>query len=976
MESYEDLQARIQQLEAENAILDEMSDGVVAVDINMQILRYNKRFAKIWNLPVFDEQKALSLDSLKQKMIEKLNHEKEEITETIEGILSFDEDIADLLDIPLQGNRLLQQLFNRENDTTELNAYVWAFRDITRQRRTRKKLYRNQQFLTRILNNSTMILFSIDMDGTLQVLEGQQGNSIFESDRESLVGQNIFTIGSIVKEDALREALQGKVINLNDIYDPENKIYSDITYTPLFDEEQSQIGVVGIIQDVTKTHEAERKRKEQQQIFNRIIYNAPVLLIATNVEGIITYSRGKLLNRYNMRQAQDEGQSFYELYGDHPISNDVRKAIQGHIVRNIHDFTMFQPGGYSEVTCAPIRGENGEISGMVAVCVDVTEQRKARLELERQRQYLDRILTNAPIIMFATNSEGIITFSRGAELRHLGLKQNELQGQTIFPGKEYRAIQNDIHQALAGHSVRNIHEISEIYMDIYCTPLMDHDNSINGMIGVGVNVTGIKRAEEAIEQSQELRAAKEAAEAANIAKTTFISNMSHELRTPLNSIIGFSQFLVNDKSLTPEQQEYIALITRSGEHLLGLINDVLDMSRIETGKLELTPMNFDLHELLDGIESIYQARASEKGLSFELQVAEIVPRYLHGDRNKLRQILINLLSNAIKYTGEGGIVLNVWLDEPEYADQFRKYHLYMAVEDTGPGIAKEELKLLFDPFTQTRTGQQSAGGSGLGLVITKQFAELMGGNIQVKSEEGKGTRFEVDMYLTYAATAEPEQHDKRHVRGIVGDKVYKVLVVDDKWENRLMLVRTLEKVGFKVREASNGQEAIQKWKDWNPDLIWMDMRMPIMNGYDATRKIRTRDNGNEVVIIALTASAFDHERHEVLKAGCNDYMSKPFRYEELFNKIEQYLDIEFIYEDPATEEFEALDRTEISLGVLLSSMDEALLRKLKFAASNYSLNDVLLVTKEIELEDKELAQRIKQLAQNFDFARIIDALGE
>ncbi len=975
MASNLELQTRIEQLEAENAILDEMSDGVIAVDSDMRVVRYNKRFANMWNLPLFDEQQSLSLAMLKQQLIAQIDNDSDDARDSIAGLLSFDDNIADLLDIPLKNNRLLQQLFNRENDTTELNAYVWTFRDVTRQRRTRHKLYRNQQFLSRILDNSSMVLFSIDMKGILQFVEGRNSHLIFGADTKALIGRNIFEIDTILIEEDLQKALTGQSIHKSDISNLTRDIFLDVTYSPLFDEVQEQIGVVGIIYDVTQTHEVERKRRDQNQIFNRIIYNAPVLIIATDTEGLITYSRGKLLNRYNMNQAQDEGKNFFDLYGDHPFSNDVRSALDGRVVSKTHDFTMFPPGGYSEITCAPVRNENGIITGMVAVAVDVTDQKEAQLEIDRQRQYLERILTNAPIVMFAANRDGVITFSRGAELRHFGLKQNELLGQTLLTSEYNHPIQEDIRHALSGNSIRRTHQIGEIFLDIYCTPLLDQDANINGMIGVGVNVTDIKRAEAVIQQSQELRKAKEAAEAANIAKTTFISNMSHELRTPLNSIIGFSQFLVNDKTLSPEQQEYLTLITRSSEHLLGLINDILEMSKIETGKLDLVAMNFDLYELIDGLESIFQARATEKDLSFELQRSQSVPRYLNGDRNKLRQMLINLLSNAVKYTETGGIVLRTWIDEPEFADQRSKFHLYFAVEDTGLGIAEHELGLLFDPFIQTATGQQSAGGSGLGLVITRQFAQLMGGSIAVTSEADKGSRFVVDVYMEAATTTpEPEFTNQKRVVGADGVDAYKLLVVDDKWENRLMLVRTLERVGFKVREASNGREAIKLWQSWNPDLIWMDMRMPMMNGYEATRKIREQENGDDVVIIALTASAFEHERQEVLKAGCNDYMSKPFRHEELFRKMADHLNIDFIYADPDTEEFEGLDQTQISLGMAIALLEEELQEKLKLAAKNYSLSEVLAVTKEIAKDDKQTAQRIAQLARDFDFNRISQAL--
>ena len=450
--------------------------------------------------------------------------------------------------------------------------------------------------------------------------------------------------------------------------------------------------------------------------------------------------------------------------------------------------------------------------------------------------------------------------------------------------------------------------------------------------------------------------------------------MSHELRTPLNSIIGFSQFLIKDKSLSFDQQEYIQLISRSSEHLLGLINDILEMSKIETGKVELNETNFDLYELLESIDSIYHALADEKGLRYESEISAVVPRYLYGDRHKLRQILVNLLSNAIKYTDNGGIMLRTWIDEPERPDQLNQYHLFFSIEDTGLGIASTEIDLLFQPFMQTSTGQKSAGGSGLGLVITKEFVELMGGGIQVESEENKGTRFTFDVYMNIAYEVPNAEYDaNKQVVGIADDKDYKLLVVDDKWENRLMLVRTLESIGFTVREASNGREAVDIWKEWQPDLIWMDMRMPVMNGYDATRKIRKQANEDEVVIIALTASAFEHERREVLKAGCNDFMSKPFRNEELFAKMERHLDINFVFEETNKNEH-TIDDSQKSLSISLAKLDDDLQDKLNQAATAYSLEKVTFVANQIAQHDKHLAKTIMQLAKNFDFGKIQRAL--
>ncbi len=973
MPSVEQLQEHIQQLELENAILDEMSDGVLAVDATKRVLRYNKRFARMWGLPQFSRDEYLDFENLKQQMLLAVNSEFLDYDDVEARLLSFDEDLADLLDIPLKNNHTLEQTFSRESDTANLKAYVWSFRNVTRQRAIRTELDLKEQFLSRLLNNAPLILFSSDMDGNIIFLDGQESN-VFGDEKHNFVGKNIFELSSFILEDDLKRALSGETIQRSDIYNEHYELYSNLTYAPLYDEENHQIGIIGTIQNVTKAHEAERKRKQQQQMLNRIIYNAPVLLIATDKDGNITYSRGKLLNRYKMKQAQDEGKNFYELYGNHPVTDDVRSAINGKVVRNTHDFTNFESGGYSEVTCAPLRNEDGEITGMVSVSVDVTEQTLAQIEVNRQRQYLERLLTNAPLMMFATNKEGVVTFSRGAELRHFGLAQSQAVGTNIFEDGEYHLFQRDVRRALRGETIRNTREIDDLYLDMYCTPLLDQDANINGMIGIGINVTDLKRAQEALNYAHELRKAKEAAEAANIAKTTFISNMSHELRTPLNSIIGFSQFLVKDKSLSIDQQEYLSLISRSSEHLLSLINDILEMSKIETGKMELVETNFDLFEMLESIDSIYHALSDEKGLRYVSEISTTVPRYLYGDRHKLRQILVNLLSNAVKYTANGSIILRVWIDEPERPDQLNQYHLFFAVEDTGLGIAKEELNLLFEPFTQTSTGQQSAGGSGLGLVITKQFAELLGGDIQVESQDDKGSRFVVDIYMGNAKEIpDADFNNHKQVVGIADEKDHKLLVVDDKWENRLMLVRTLESVGFKVREASNGREAVDVWQEWQPDLIWMDMRMPVMNGYEATRKIRQEADETDVVIIALTASAFEHERREVLKAGCNDYMSKPFRNDELFAKMEQYLDINFVFEED-DKDYDEFDDTQVSLSMSLSLLEESLQNQLRQAATAYSLEKVTFVAQEIAQQDKKLADTIMQLAKNFDFAKIQNAL--
>ena len=542
--------------------------------------------------------------------------------------------------------------------------------------------------------------------------------------------------------------------------------------------------------------------------------------------------------------------------------------------------------------------------GYVFTFRDVTERRQVERAHLQSQQLLQRVLRNAPIVLFALDTEGRFTFIRGKSLRRMGLQPSKVIGQSIYQVYKGNPLLSDIRKALRGRSLHSIQIHNDIYFDLYLGALLDEEETQIGVIGVMVDVSDQKRAEQAIRYSQELRQAKEVAESANLAKSTFLANMSHELRTPLNSIIGFSQFLVRDPSFTSEQHEYLSLIMRSSEQLLTLINDILEMSKIESGKIALHPDDFDLLELLHGLVSIYHANALQQNLEFVSEISSNLPRYVSGDRNKIRQILVNLLSNAVKYTSTGKIVLRAWLDEPENLDQRDQFHIFLEVEDTGQGIAHDEMHTLFDPFLQTESGRDKQSGTGLGLAISQQLSKLMGGDIQVRSMVNEGSVFTADIYLRPADDIPQTQDSKfRHVIGIAeGERAHKVLVVDDKWENRLMLVRMLQGLGFRVQEATNGQEAIATWRIWKPDLILMDMRMPVMTGYEATQRIR-QDEDDNTTIIAITASAFEHERAEIMAVGCDDYLSKPFRDDELYHKIQRHLGIQFIYadEESATE---------------------------------------------------------------------------
>lgn len=397
------------------------------------------------------------------------------------------------------------------------------------------------------------------------------------------------------------------------------------------------------------------------------------------------------------------------------------------------------------------------------------------------------------------------------------------------------------------------------------------------------------------ERTAELKAAKEAAEAANKAKSVFLANISHELRTPMNAILGYSQLMQRDRSLSPEQLEYLHTINRSGENLLALINDVLEISKIEARRITLEPHTFPIRALFHDIEAMFRVRTNAKGLWFELSGVDDLPSHVMTDENKLRQVLVNLLGNAVKFTQEGGITVRVAVR----GDASEDMRLVVEVEDTGPGIAEVEQEKAFQYFEQTASGRQAQSGSGLGLSISREYARMMGGDITLVSREREGSTFRMEIGVRAPDELDGrEQSRPLRVAALKqGQSVPRILVVDDKGENRTALVRLLETVGFLVREAANGLEAVQLFEAWRPHLIWMDIRMPVMDGLEATRRIKATEAGRSTVIAAITASAWVEEREPILAAGCDELVLKPYREQEIFDVMARRLGVVYLYDE-------------------------------------------------------------------------------
>lgn len=484
-------------------------------------------------------------------------------------------------------------------------------------------------------------------------------------------------------------------------------------------------------------------------------------------------------------------------------------------------------------------------------------------------------------------------------------------------------------------------------------------------------------------QAEELKAAKEEADRASRAKGAFLATVSHELRTPLNVILGLTQLLCRNSELPEKHLHQLETIGRSGEHLLSLINDVLEMSKIEAGEIPLHEESFSLLHILDTLQSMMQVRAAAKGLTLSFSWARDLPHLIITDRNKLNQILINLLGNAIKFTPpQGKISLRVQklpLESLPKASTAR-CQLVFEVEDSGPGIAADEISHLFKPFFQTQTGLNAMEGTGLGLAISQRYAQLMGGNIAVESEPGQGSKFTLTIQagLSDVLPLPLPITIQGQVIGLApGEPTRRILIVEDHPVNRLLLVKILSLPGFELREVEDGKAAIALWQSWKPDLILMDIQMPGMNGYDATRCIREIEQAQGVArptpIIAVTASAFEDQQQEAIASGCNDIVTKPFKSNRIFEKIASYVPVRYLYDTTPLTATTSLSSEPSSIRLeasALEAMPLSWVQALHQAATQGNDLWISELLADIPTEHRVLERALNYLIQEFEFEQI------
>lgn len=552
---------------------------------------------------------------------------------------------------------------------------------------------------------------------------------------------------------------------------------------------------------------------------------------------------------------------------------------------------------------------------------------------------------------------------------------------TYYPAVILSALYGGLFAGLFGTTLASL-VILYMWPFLTAVPFINDSADWLGVAVFYITCSMISGISESMHRAQ-LRAkrAQDQAETANRAKSIFLANMSHELRTPLNAVLGFSRLMRTEPNVALEQAAKLDIIIRSGEHLLSLINNILDISKIEAGHVVLEESDTDLHQLLHEMQSLMYVKAVEKNLTFKVVHPPNLPQFARVDSIKLRQILINLLGNAIKFTKHGSVTLRAGLAEgrtnkDSAIDGSSRSIIRFEIEDTGSGIQIQDRQRIFESFEQLTNQPGSETGTGLGLTISRQYAQIMGGEIGVtdRSVKEQGSVFYLEIPVTNITGKEIQvDHNPGRVIGVAeGQPRYRLLIAEDQPENRLLLHSLLEPLGFELRDAVTGQEAVALFEEWHPDLIWMDIRMPVMNGLEATKKIRATEGvSRSTPIVALTAHALEDERREILSAGCNDFIRKPYRESEIYNVLEKHLRLRFLYSqdlvsvDHKFEKINADDLRKLPLNLV-----EELKRSVELLDSQRCLSTIKLIA-EI---DPRAGDNLQHMLEKFQYQELLSIL--
>ncbi len=757
--------------------------------------------------------------------------------------------------------------------------------------------------------------------------------------------------------------------------------------------------------DVTEQRQTEEALRISERKFGSMFRESPVALMVTEVD------TGRFV---------DVNAAYLQLVGVTDANELIGKTSieMGFLTSEDRDRCIVKPieNGQTHGLIVPCRNSRGEartwelaVSGfdhdsqrfVLISAVDVTDrlriEREARMELAERRRVqrrLDLALRAGGIAIWecdivsrrfkidperfdfygvAPPSDFTVSWETWASRVHPDDLPRLVELIAAVAGGESPEVEVDFRDVGLDGAVRYVHSAAVLQA-------ADSETSAR-IVGMTIDVTERELAEQELRKHKEgletlvatrtaeLRAAKEAAESASKAKGTFLAHMSHEIRTPMNAILGYAQLLQVDESLDAQQRRKVTAIHTSGDHLLGLLNDILEMSRIEAGRVTLSVEPFDLHVLLDSVQSMFTELTAQRGLRFEMRIAPTLVRFVKSDAGKIRQVLINLLGNATKFTDSGGIVVRV---SSRDVDALRCV-VEMQVEDTGPGIPADEQDLIFSAFGQAETGKTQSG-TGLGLTISRSVARLMGGDLSVKSTVGSGSTF----FFTFTADRIPDialprlERRNRAQRLDPSETRRRALIVDDVASNRELLEESLSRVGFETRGASSGEEAIQVHREWSPNIVLMDLHMPGMGGMRAIQRLR--EERTEAVIVVTTAGADVSTASAVAHAGAAALMRKPYRESELFDALATTMNVKFV--EVAVTDEAAPATTGRALATLVREIPPDMVAELREACRQARSARLVQLADKVAQHSDAAAAAIRDLANGFRYRALLEALDD
>ena len=987
------------------ATFDAVQDLVLLLDKDFQIVRANRAAAELLKLP-FDRivgEHCFSLihgtsmapaECPLARMRQSRRHEEEEVLAR-EG-----------------GPWLLVSADPVFDQSGELTHVVHVARDITERKRAEDELRRREAYLAetqRLTHTGTAVadptgepLYYSEELFRLLGFDPKQGLPTADQAMQRIHPED---------SDKFVQAFQGAIDDRADVDIEYRVVLPDGTVKlmhgighPIFNAGGELIEIVVTTVDIT-----ERKRAEDElrQIWGYLAETQRLTHTGTSVADPTTapvYWSEEMFRIFGFDPQQGLPTRDQPLQRIHPEDRDkfqqaFQRAIHDKVDSDVEYRVMLPDGTFKHIygLAHPVLNASGELVEVVCTVVDVTERKRAEEALRRSEANLAEGQRLSHAGSWVWNPATLQTLHWSEEMFRIfgfnpqdGVPSADTFWQRIHPDDLDRVremfvkvarrsmdYEHDHRIVLPDGTIKHIHAIGH--------PVHDEAGNLVEYIGTAMDVTERMLAEDELRKHREnledmvrhrteqLADAKSRAEAANRAKSTFLSNMSHELRTPLNAVLGFSRLLKNDPDVTPQQQETLDVIVRSGEHLLNLINNVLDMAKIESGRVALKESEVDLRRLLHEMQSLMGVGAVEKGLRFALEDEPDLPRFVAVDTGKLRQVLLNLLGNAIKYTDSGGVKLRAKLAGIHGSE---KANVRFEVEDSGSGIPQEDCQRIFIPFVQLGDRAPAQAGTGLGLAICKQYVDLMGGQIGVTSQPGKGSVFYFEIPVTLL-TSVAERDELKHPRilGLAeGQPRHRLLIVEDQSENRLLLRKLLAPLGFELREAANGQEAVALFEQWHPDLIWMDIRMPVMDGLEAVRRIRATQAGADTKVIALTAHALEEEREPIIAAGCDDLVRKPFHEQELFGALARHLHLKFIYEKAPRPE-NTPEPPELPLTPeQLDALPAHLLQELRQTVIELDTARTQVLIGQVAERDASLGRALTALASQFDYPRLLKLL--